>query len=396
MLFLTIVLLNVLCATRLTQRVLTRQESQLWYNPATLANENAWVAAVEKSLDESLDTAALLQLFQNDYGDDLDLNPPYSRSVIEEEQDVLLLLQAENTTNSSHSNNLRSTSTGSSSSSAASSHIDRIYYINMNISQGRRRAMEEWLGNPRINSVPYERVEAIIGDDAYGACEADKMDPKRCRGKTRDEFAGGWVALLRLLCRTIYYIHAFFSFFFSLSLFSLGLIGLARTNIHIMDSFNTTGHTLVIEDDYAVRNMTAVYESIADVPDDWDIIRWNCWGNRSATGMPGIIHKQGKHGYVIFRTAFTSENCTKKEDSEDDGSSNSVQKCWFCGGTHMALWKDSSIHKIRALWDKRPYNDIDCRLTTTEINSYCINFRSNETAVMLHIEGEMSYITEAE
>ena len=38
---------------------------------------------------------------------------------------------------------------------------------------------------------------------------------------------------------------------------------------------NTTGHTLVLEDDHEVK-VTALQALISEVPSDWDIIRFDC------------------------------------------------------------------------------------------------------------------------
>jgi hypothetical protein len=62
--------------------------------------------------------------------------------------------------------------------------VDRIYYINMNVSRGRRQAMEQWLGNRTMNTIPFQRVEGQMGDGSKGICDlGKKQDPKRCAGE---------------------------------------------------------------------------------------------------------------------------------------------------------------------------------------------------------------------
>ena len=45
------------------------------------------------------------------------------------------------------------------------------------------------------------------------------------------------------------------------------------SNVAIMDQRNTTGLTLVLEDDYQVKNMTLLEESLKHIPSDFDVVR---------------------------------------------------------------------------------------------------------------------------
>jgi len=36
------------------------------------------------------------------------------------------------------------------------------------------------------------------------------------------------------------------------------------------------------------------------------------------------------------------------------------------------IWRSDSIHKIKKIWSVQPYDDIDGLLTTSELNSYCV------------------------
>jgi hypothetical protein len=56
-----------------------------------------------------------------------------------------------------------------------------------------------------------------------------------------------------------------------------GVIGLRMSNLYIMDYAETSGITMVLEDDVKV-NMSLVLDAVRAVPRDWDIIRLDCWG----------------------------------------------------------------------------------------------------------------------
>ena len=200
--------------------------------------------------------------------------------------------------------------------------IDRLYYINLPHHQKRRQFMESWLGNASINNlqIPYQRVEALRGHP-NSTCVPSKSHPDRCRG----------------------------------------IAGLLRTELHIFDTLNTTGHTLVVEDDHVVSNMSALMESIQQVPDDWQMIRWNCWHAwkiQKYTRVNDFV-------YAPNRDVFC-ENHRYREDS--------LEEC-YCGGTGAYLIRDTTIPTLRQLWTREPLDDIDCRLTVSPsvLTSYCVN-----------------------
>jgi hypothetical protein len=201
-------------------------------------------------------------------------------------------------------------------SSSPPSPVERIYYINLKKNTERRRQMEGWLGRQPI---PYQRVEATAGADSDPCPQGASKE--RCRG----------------------------------------IAGLARTNLAIIRSRNVSGLTLVFEDDYVVeRDLAgAVRDTLGRVPDDWDIIRWDCVGPVRSS-FPVLLNARDM---VVFRTAHLLP-CR--------GGANESY-CTFCGSTHAMLWRDASLPKIEALWAKQPFDDIDCRLVTTAINSYCVN-----------------------
>ena len=194
--------------------------------------------------------------------------------------------------------------------------IDRIYYINLDKNHYRRAIMENWLSKQPI---PYQRVSAMQGDS--DVCVTKKQGPP-----------------------------------------CIGISGLVRSNLHIMDHLNTTGITLVIEDDFVVNDMEKLLASVNLVPPDWDVLRWDCWG------MP-LPHFQ--HFNFSFKTTLSNDSaCFENKEKK---------KCWYCGGTHITMWRgEETVRKLREVWGAKPHKDIDCQLSSERswehsLNSYCIN-----------------------
>jgi len=211
--------------------------------------------------------------------------------------------------------------------------IDRIYYINMDKNQKRRELMEGWL---KDQTIPYQRFSAMRGGENV-----------TCKNNTKNDH--------RERCR--------------------GIAGVAMSNVAIMDQRNTTGLTLVLEDDYQVKNMTLLEESLKHIPSDFDVVRWDCWGRK-----PKEFQWMNKHA---FRTA-----CINATTGKEMGCSR-----WFCGGNHATLWRGGrSLQKLRDIWSS-PYDGIDCLLTTAKLKSYCINgkFRG-KIGNLVKVKGEKTDI----
>jgi hypothetical protein len=156
-----------------------------------------------------------------------------------------------------------------------------------------------------------------------------------------------------------------------------------------MDRYNTTGLTLVFEDDYSTESIARFQESISVVPDDWDIIRFNCIGD-IPSDFP-ILQVERKIELGIERVFET------RHDKEQPPCNATKGRCWFCGGAYAMLWRGGeSVQKLRKLWSRIPHGDIDCDLTqsteSSNIKSYCINFREGEGGSLREIEGEESDI----
>jgi hypothetical protein len=202
---------------------------------------------------------------------------------------------------------------------AASVTISHAYYINAAHSTSRRSFSENWLSkDPMIKNI-YRRVNAVIPHLAPHApdtrCARGHRHPLRCRGT----------------------------------------VGAILSNLHIINDLNTSGNTLVLEDDFSM-NVSEAMEAMKNVPPDWQIVRFNC-KRRSGMDIPSSFQKMGN----VFRTA-------------DFGTCRSTHTCpWFCGGAYSMLWREGSTTLLKQLWSKQPYRPHDCRLTTHKIVSYCVD-----------------------
>jgi hypothetical protein len=218
--------------------------------------------------------------------------------------------------------------------SGGKSIIDRIYYINLKFNLQRDKFMQNWLSQQRL---PFQRIEGNVGSPNDVCVDKKNTFPEPCQG----------------------------------------ISGLARTNIGILQHENTTGLTLVVEDDFAICDIGRLEESIKLVPKDWDIIRWDClsWEDNKLLQVPRSFHRPSPH---VFRTAHSNSSSTHPKCDP------SFESCHYSGGTHVMLWRgdrhgngrgssSSSKEKLVKVWSEQPYNDIDYRLMTHEIKSYCVN-----------------------
>lgn len=192
-------------------------------------------------------------------------------------------------------------------------HIDRIYYINMDHRHLKRAIMESWLSQ---QDIPYSRVAAKSGQT--DSCVPKKRGP-RC----------------------------------------IGISGLAQSNVFIMDKLETKGITLVIEDDFVIRDMSKLLASVQLVPPDWDVLRWDCWDEP----LPHFP----RYPFSFQLAPIDNDIC------------KNVKHCWFCGGTHVVMWKGGeSLEKLRRLWGTPPHDGIDCQLIDPSIKTYCIQIGVGE------------------
>jgi hypothetical protein len=215
--------------------------------------------------------------------------------------------------------------------------IDHVYYSNLKKNKIRRQSMDFWMNNDPLLAASHKRINATIGDPSIDQCVPTKNDPKRCRG----------------------------------------LAGITRTLLGILDDENTTGLSLVLEDDYVITDpgLQRMEASLQLVPDDWDLIRFDCLQTEQ-------VHLQWVNPFVV-------NTSTMKVKSECDRSVPN-HKCWFCGGAFAMLWREESIAKLRAMWGRTPYDDVDCIVArTSSIRSYCVNVGVGD---MFVIDSEVSDI----
>lgn len=181
--------------------------------------------------------------------------------------------------------------------------------------------MESWL--EKQDKLPFQRVEAKEGELEGCSWLKTRHNPKRCKG----------------------------------------ISGIIKTNTHIMNTLNVSGASLVLEDDQYVDIKKLVSwwsENATRIPNDWDIVRFDCQ-------LPGPSMKKLPSSFDhewpdIYRTAHMRPCNSSKE------------VCWFCGGTNAVVLREGKhLAKIKWLWNRKPYDDIDCRLTSHKVHSYCID-----------------------
>ena len=186
----------------------------------------------------------------------------------------------------------------------------RILYINMDHRMDRRKHMESWLS--RESPVPYRRVRAHAGNES-SQCVPGKQSPARCRG----------------------------------------IAGLASTLVRTIDQLEgAAGDTLILEDDVYVR-VAELRRHVARVPDDWEVIRFDCFG------------------YVPPSFKFVEDDifeprhirpCSARSLKLNTSYPKEAH-CWFCGGTFAMLIRESSRSKLRKIWSRQPNDDPDCILS---------------------------------
>ena len=195
----------------------------------------------------------------------------------------------------------------------AGQEIKSIYYINLQKNKLRRQFMEQQLAK---QDIPFHRVDALAGNQNH-TCSGGVSEAK-CRG----------------------------------------VAGVALSNLEIIDhGDHSKGFSLVLEDDIYVNDMAILMASIGSVPKDWDIIRWNCIPEQY---IPATFERINKY---VFRTRH-AKPCEPTPQN---------LMCNFYGGAYTMLWRNSSLDKLRAIWSVEPFNDIDGRLTTDQLNSYCVD-----------------------
>ncbi|GFH47179.1 predicted protein [Chaetoceros tenuissimus] len=187
-------------------------------------------------------------------------------------------------------------------------HVDRIYYINMDHRTDKRDWMESWLEPfSKKYSVPYYRISGKSGDT------------NDCLPHVRDAAC-------------------------------IGMTGLLYSNWDIMDNHNTTGITIVLEDDYVIQDYPKLLKSLAMTPDDWDVIRFDLW-HHPYGHFPHF--QMGELGYGVQTVA------------PPEGG-------YYCGGTHLTVWRGDKVDVLRKHWDAHPRSPIDCRLAADNITSYAL------------------------
>ncbi|KAL7555346.1 hypothetical protein ACA910_003210 [Epithemia clementina (nom. ined.)] len=253
--------------------------------------------------------------------------------------------------------------------------IQQIYYLNLEKNVQRRQQMEWHLAHVQP-PVPYARVPALMGDgDDHDSVRNDPNHHPNLTTTTITTCPCDVSSQHPTTCR--------------------GVAGLTRTVLHLLERLQvrTTNQTtdadaglaLVLEDDYIVgHNLTMMNQAIQAVPADWDIIRFQCKGfnnfrqrqqkrqrpQRPQQPFLNITMIPNDHDWDIFETPRRrvrpqhNHNTNHRSDPSDDESF--LLPPPPCGGTHAMVWRASSLSKLYHIWNRRPYQHIDCRLSEVE------------------------------
>lgn len=201
------------------------------------------------------------------------------------------------------------------------SKISQMYYINLDGRRDRNKMMLESV-TPLFErkKIPFARVSGAVVTDEVICPARFNWTERRCRGVAGD----------------------------------------LESHLKILDELPIVGNTLILEDDYNITSIDAMETAVAHVPEDWEVIRFDCWWTsmevkswqHTVCGVP----PPDDHG--VFRTILVNE----------------TEGCWFCGGTHAMLVRASSMEALSRVWPRKPYyDDCDCLLATDKIKSYCVN-----------------------
>ncbi|GFH56308.1 predicted protein [Chaetoceros tenuissimus] len=190
------------------------------------------------------------------------------------------------------------------------SHVDRIYYINMDHRTDKQDWMESWLEPfSKKYSIPYYRISGKRGDPDHDDCGSRPLG--NC----------------------------------------MAVNGLIYSNFEIMDNHNTTGITIVLEDDYEIKDYPKLLKSLSMAPDDWDVIRFDLW--------------QGPHGNFPRIDMGDLGNGFQTVSPPEESQHH-------CGGTHITVWRGDKVDKLHKHWDSHPRLGVDCRLAADNITSYAL------------------------
>jgi hypothetical protein len=207
--------------------------------------------------------------------------------------------------------------------------IQNIFYINLEKNKLRRTNMEKALRQQHIQSSQWHRISAIRGQEPSSVCIKGLQHPKRCQG----------------------------------------VQGILQSNLHIMQHYpavTNTSISLIMEDDFILKNFTLLQQAISWIPNDWDIIRLECIDYEIRPYFD-YINVSTLYGYtppsLVFRANIRPPCMTEQQSP-----------CHYCGGAFAMVWRSSSLSKLWDLWSTPPIGDPDCALALApNIQSYCIN-----------------------
>jgi hypothetical protein len=203
--------------------------------------------------------------------------------------------------------------------------LDNIFYLNLPRRVDRDKSMMRWLPNlsKNYNDIPIHRVKAIPGNSS-AQCDVMHNDPRECRG----------------------------------------IMSILMNNIRIFDSNIGGDIFMVLEDDIQKFNPVRVEAAMNVVPNDWDVIRFDCYGTISSHLQKSVLSTNP----FLLKTNYSDE---VKAMSYAEQEKNEYH--WYCGGTHAVIYRKKALKTLKKIYSSKPYIDMDCALNTNKINSYCFN-----------------------
>ncbi|GFH61568.1 hypothetical protein CTEN210_18044 [Chaetoceros tenuissimus] len=125
--------------------------------------------------------------------------------------------------------------------------------------------------------------------------------------------------------------------------------GKVDTLLHLMQSneYNTRGTSLILQDDVEITDMHRLRLAANLVPDDWDVIRFDCPLEKD-TSLPNLNN-------YVFQT-------------------NQGRAFYpFLDNSRAMLLRDDKFEKIADAINILPRQELDAALSFKKINSYCVN-----------------------
>lgn len=144
-----------------------------------------------------------------------------------------------------------------------------------------------------------------------------------------------------------------------------------NTHLSIMKTHvSEKAPVLVLDDDFKVFNKTLgrIERALRWVPGDFHVVRFDCLFHGDE-----MVWYDDQDGFEIWTM--------NKTDSELQSD------CFYRGGTHAIIWRSMKLDTFRRFFEYHPGKtraEVDCLLSSKELNSYCINFDTTHRIGCFH------------